>query len=297
VSGQIRLGTRGSALALAQAGIVAEALGGAEVVPIATGGDRGAGAEDKSRWVDALEEALLAGEVDLAVHSAKDVPGELAGGLALVAALKRGEPRDTLCGARSLDELRPGARVGTSSLRRRAALLAARPDLEVVAVRGNVDTRLRKLAAGEADALVLAKAGLDRLGRGQEAGAVLPVAVMVPAPGQGTLALETRTDDGQAREAAAQVADEAAMRQLRAERALVERLGATCHTPVGAHATSEDAHLRVHAFAGLPDGSEWARDELAGPLDDPEGLGRACAERLLGAGAEGILRRAEEVAA
>ena len=165
MSGPIRLGTRGSALALAQAGIVAEALGGAELVAIATGGDRGAGAQDKSRWVDAIEEALLAGEVDLAVHSAKDVPGELGEGLALIAAPRRGEARDALCGARALGDLPPGARVGTSSLRRRAALLAARPDLDVVALRGNVDTRLRKLAAGEADAVVLAKAGLDRLGR------------------------------------------------------------------------------------------------------------------------------------
>ncbi len=120
---------------------------------------------------------------------------------------------------------------------------------------------------------------------------------MVPAPGQGTLALEARADDERAREAAARIADEAAMRELRAERALVERLGATCHTPVGAHAASEGVLLRVHAFVGLPDGSEWARDELAGPLEDPGGLGRACAERLLGAGAGGILSRAQEVAA
>ena len=120
---------------------------------------------------------------------------------------------------------------------------------------------------------------------------------MVPAPGQGTLALEARADDGPAKEAAARIADEATMRCLAAERAVVEALDATCHTPVGAHAAVRGGELRVHAFVGLPDGSEWARDELAGPLEDPEALGRACAERLLGAGAGSILSRAEEIAA
>ena len=293
----LRIGTRGSALALAQARLVADMLGGAELVTITTGGDRGAGAQDKSRWVDAIETALQAGEVDLAVHSAKDVPGRLADGLALVGAPPRADARDALCGATSLDGLAAGARVGTSSLRRRAALLALRPDLEIAAMRGNVDTRLRKLAEGEADALVLARAGLDRLGRAEAAGGVLEIDAMVPAPGQGTLALEARVDDRRAREAAERIGDPSTMACLRVERALVDALDATCHTPVGAHARLRGDAMEVHAFVGLPDGSEWARDELTGSVEDPGRLGVQCAERLLAAGAGELLHRAEALAA
>ena len=163
----MRIGTRGSALALAQAGQVAEALGGAELVPIATTGDRapaGAGAGlDKERWVREIDVALLAGEIDLAVHSAKDVPARLAVGLELVATPPRADPRDALCGAPSLAALAAGARVGTSSLRREAQLRARRDDVDVVELRGNVDTRLRRLAEGAFDAIVLARAGLQRL--------------------------------------------------------------------------------------------------------------------------------------
>ena len=168
----MRLGTRGSALALAQAGAVARALGGAELVPIATTGDRDRGAppaQDKGRWVKELDEALLRGDVDLAVHSAKDVPAELRDGLELVAAPPRADPRDALCGRASLDELPAGARVGTSSVRRAAQLHALRDDLDVADLRGNVDTRLRRLAEGDYDAIVLALAGLQRLGRAAEA--------------------------------------------------------------------------------------------------------------------------------
>lgn len=290
---RLRIGTRGSALARAQASLVADMLGGAELVTIATSGDRGAGAQDKSRWVDAIEAALQDGEVDLAVHSAKDVPGQLGDGLVLVGAPPRADPRDALCGAPSLDGLAEGARVGTSSLRRRAALLALRGDLEVVALRGNVDTRLRKLAEGETDAVVLARAGLDRLGRAEAAGGMLEIDAMVPAPGQGTLALEARVGDGRAREAGERIGDARTMACLRAERALVEALDATCHTPVGAHARLSGDAMEIHAFVGLPDGSGWARDELTGATADPERLGLECAQRLLAAGAGELLRRAE----
>src|SRR4029077_19755272 len=198
----MRIGTRGSALALAQARLVLELLGGAEIVVITTAGDRGDAVADKSRWVDALEQALLGGEIDLAVHSAKDVPGELAEGLALLGAPARAGVEDVLCGAGSLagmkglGDLPRGARVGTGSVRRAAQLLAVREDLKVVAVTGNVDTRLRKLGEGECDALVLARAGLQRLGREGDGGAVvLDPARFVPSPGQGTLALEGRGDD------------------------------------------------------------------------------------------------------
>ena len=184
----MRVGTRGSALALVQARWVAERLGpGVEIVEITTLGDRGAASNDKSRWVSELERALLDGRIDVAVHSAKDVPTELPEGLELVAIPERAEARDVICGVGALAELAPGSRVGTSSLRRAAQVRAVRDDVEVRELRGNVDTRLRKLAAGEVDALILAAAGLERLGRSDEAGGVIEE--FVPAAGQGALAL------------------------------------------------------------------------------------------------------------
>jgi hydroxymethylbilane synthase len=280
----LRLGTRASALALAQAGQVAALLEPAELVPMRAAGDRGAPPGDKTRWVIDLETALLEGEIDVAVHSAKDVPGELAPGLAITGVPVRADARDALCGAATLDDLPPGARVGTSSLRRQAQLRAARPDLDVRELRGNVDTRLRRLAEGDFDAIVLARAGLERLGRGAEAGGVLDPERFVPAPGQGCLALETRADAGGPATAAAGVTDPAARACLTAERALVRRLGASCDTPAGAHAVpARGGGLRVTAWVGLPDGSAWVRD--AQVAEDPEALGAAVAERLLAAGA------------
>jgi hydroxymethylbilane synthase len=297
----VRIGTRASTLALAQAQRVAGRLEGAELVPMTTTGDRAgdrAGTEsDKSRWVAELEEALLAGEIDIAVHSAKDVPGELPEGLAIVGVPERADARDALCGAASLEDLAPGARVGTSSLRRRAQLRALRDDLDVVDLRGNVDTRLRKLAEGECDAIVVALAGLERLGRVREAGAALDAAVVVPAPGQGTLAIEGRAEDHAVRAAVAPLTDRLALTCLLAERAVVSELDATCHTPVGAHAqTTPTGELELHAFAGLPDGSEWVRDVLTGAAEDPAALGREVAARLLAAGAGELLARAEALA-
>jgi hydroxymethylbilane synthase len=288
----LKLGTRGSALALAQARIVARALEDAqpglavELVEITTSGDRGSQLGDKSRFVKEIEEALLAGEIDMAVHSAKDVPGVLPDGLAIVGVPAREDARDALCGAESLDALPEGASVGTSSLRRRAQLLAERPDLRVSDLRGNVDTRLRKLAEGSHDAVVLAMAGLKRLGR--DDGAPLPVTVLTPAPGQGCLALEARRDHEQAAEVAQLVTDRDALTRLTAERAAVERLEATCHTPVAAYATLDGA-LELAAFVGRPDGSTWIRDRLAGEASDPAALGREVADRLLAAGAREVL--------
>jgi hydroxymethylbilane synthase len=282
----IRLGTRGSALALAQAELVAELLGDeVDLVAITTSGDRGR-AGDKGRFVKEIEEALLDGRVDLAVHSAKDVPGELPDGLSIVGVPQRADARDALCGAAALDELPRGARVGTSSLRRRSQLLALRPDLDVAETRGNVDTRLGKLAAGEVDALVLARAGLDRLGRGDEGS---PLDDLVPAAGQGCLALEARSDDEPVRAAAAALADRDALRRLMAERALVTTLEATCDTPVAAYAQIDGDALRLTAYVGLPDGSRWVRDELDGDAESPVELGREVAERLRAAGAGEIL--------
>ena len=295
----LRLGTRGSALALAQARWVAERLDGeVELVEITTAGDllrahpastvpgrlrRRAPAVDpgdKSRWTGALERALLAGEIDLAVHSAKDVPGELAEGTGIAAVPAREDPRDVLVGAPSLDALADGARVGTSALRRRAQLLAVRPDLEVVELRGNVDTRLRKLVAGEVDALVLAAAGLVRLGRDDAEAAPLDGDVFVPAPGQGCLLVQGRAGDR-----FATVDDPLAHAALGEERAVVARLGASCHTPVGVFR----GPAGMRGFVGLPDGSEWLIDDA--PDAD------ALAERMLAAGAADLLARAEAAAA
>jgi hydroxymethylbilane synthase len=284
----VRIGTRGSTLALAQARQVADLLPGEnEVVPITTSGDRSP-AGDKARFVKEIEEALLEGEVDLAVHSAKDVPAELPGGLAIVGVPKRVDPRDALCGAASLDNLAEGAVVGTSSLRRRAQLLAARPDLQVTDLRGNVDTRLRKLAEGGYDALVLAAAGLARLERGNE-GDPIPTEVLTPAPGQGCLALESRAGDEDAADAAAGITDHASLTCLTAERAVVAALEADCHTPVGAHATLAGGRLELAAFVGLEDGSAWVRDSLGGDPAEPSALGEEVAQRVLAAGGAEIL--------
>ena len=298
----LRIGTRGSALALAQAGAVAELIADAagvacELVPVTTSGDRGRLLGDKSRWVKELEAALLAETIDVAVHSAKDLPAELPAGLELAAVPPRADARDALVGAPSLDALAPGAVVGTSSLRRAAELRALRPDLDVVALRGNVDTRLRKRAEGQAAAIVLAVAGLERLGRGDEVDAVLDE--LVPAPGQGALALEVRAGDGAARDAATAIGDRDAEACVAAERALVRRLGATCHTPLGAHAVRrDDGGLSLRAFVGLPDGSTWLRDELTAAAGiDPETFGVAAATRLAAAGAAELLAAAEAAGA
>ncbi len=285
----MRLGTRGSALALAQARWVAERLGGEpEIVEITTLGDRGAAPADKSRWTSELERALLEGRIDLAVHSAKDLPTELDDRLELVAVPARADARDAICGAASLAALPAGARVGTSSLRRAAQLRAVRDDLAVVELRGNVDTRLRKLAEGQADAIVLALAGLVRLGRSDDAGGVIDE--FVPAAGQGALALEARAGELDAAELAG-VIDEAAMSCVGAERALVHALGASCNTPVGAHARPVgDGRVALVGWVGLPDGSAWLRDEVVG---EAAAVGAECARRMVSAGAAELLRQAE----
>jgi hydroxymethylbilane synthase len=282
----LRIGTRGSALALAQArGVAALLEEEAELVVITTAGDVDRARGDKSRWVGALEAALVVGEIDLAVHSAKDVPGELAPGTLIAATPRRADPYDVLVGAASLDAVPEGARIGTSALRRRAQLLAARPDLDVRELRGNVDTRLAKQTAGEVDVLVLAAAGLARLGRSPEGGGLLTGELFVPAPGQGIVAVQARADS--AAGAASLAADDGATHAcLFAERAAVRLLGASCHTPVGVHA--EDAGARVRGFVGLPDGSAWLIDEAES--------GEALARRMLAAGAGELLRDAEALA-
>jgi hydroxymethylbilane synthase len=292
----IRVGTRGSALALAQARSVAERLeDDTELVTITAEGPVG----DKSRWVSELERALLEDRIDVAVHSAKDVPAQLPRGLALVAIPARADPRDAICGAPSLRALPAGARVGTSSLRRAAQIRALRDDLEVSTVRGNVDTRLRKLAEGQFDALVLAAAGLSRLDI--EPDGILDE--LVPAAGQGALAVEARFDGRAASVAADEPADPVAIAAhkltdpiatacVTVERELVHALGASCNTPVGAHARLVDAAgLELRAWVGMPDGSAWLTDRLRGAPGEG-GLGVRVAERLLASGARELLLHA-----
>ncbi len=325
----MRIGTRGSALALAQARLVARLLGGGEIVVVRTTGDKlqhdhpngegngrrgGAHGPDKSRWVAELEQALLADEVDLAVHCAKDVPGEPTDGLQLLGAPQRAAAEDALIGARSLDELPEGACVGTSSVRRSAQLRAQRADLEVVSLRGNVDTRLRKLASAVTEsgdgsgggaggrepgfnAIVLASAGLWRLGRERDIGCTLDVARFVPAPGQGALALQARAGDASVRAAVEPILDKDTSACLSAERAAARALGASCNTPLGAHAVAAGCGcLNLRAWVGLPDGSEWVGDELLGGFYEPAELGQRVAERLRAVGAGDLLARAEEMA-
>jgi len=298
----IRIATRNSALAKAQAGQVAASLGEAELVEVSSDGEMG----DKGRFVRGVEQTLLEGEADIGVHSAKDVPAEMPDGLVIAAVPVREDPADVWIGAgASFDQVPEGARVGTASLRRRAQLLATRPDLEVGELHGNVDTRLRKLSEGNFDAIVLAAAGLKRLGRESEASFALPAESMTPAAGQGALVLQAREDDSEAIEAASSIGEETALRELTAERAVVALLDATCSTPIGVRArvtpggdgeAAGPGSLVIDAFVGLPDGSEWIRDRVEGDAAEPAAAGALLAERLLAAGARDVLDRAEALA-
>jgi len=285
----LRVVSRSSALAVAQAEAVRAAIGGAELVTVANvAGEIG----DKARFVRSVEEALLAGEAELGVHSAKDIPGEMSDELALVGVPAREDPADAFVGeASSLAEVPQGARIGTASLRRRSQLLAARPDLEVVELRGNVDTRLRKLDERELDGIVLAVAGLARLGRSDAIAFRFGADEMVPAPGQGSLGLQARAGDERAAEAAAKISDREALVEFTAERAATAALEATCDTPVGLCARHMEGTLALAGYAGLADGSEWVRDALRGDPEQPAALGAALAERMLAAGAGEILAR------
>ena len=228
-----------------------------------------------------LEEALRDGRADLAVHSAKDLPGELPDGLAVVAVPAREDPRDVVVGPPGgLAALPAGARVATGSPRRAAQILAARPDLVIVPIRGNVGTRLEKLARGDADALVLAAAGLARLGLDPEGATPLPVGVSTPAPGQGLLAVEARAGDPAAAAAAAALDDPLAHACLRAERALLAALGGGCLEPIGALCEPHGGGLRLTGFAGSPDGARAERVVVDGDPSDPEALGAEAAGLL-----------------
>jgi len=289
----VRIGTRASPLALAQARHVASLLGDdTELVEITTSGDRDRALPDKEKWVKELDAALLDGRVDACVHSAKDVPTMLPDGIVIAAVPAREDARDVLVGAPSLDALAPGARVGTSSLRRRAQLLAVRPDLEIVEVRGNVGTRLEKLAAGDVDALVLALAGLRRLGR-PEAGRGVPLhgPGFVPAAGQGALAITARAADAATRDALALVDDQRSRLALAAERDVVHALEADCHSAIGVHVAHSADGLadRLRAWIGTPDGTAVITDALDGEAHSPLPVA-AMIERLTAMGARELLQ-------
>ncbi|HEU4599793.1 MAG TPA: hydroxymethylbilane synthase [Solirubrobacterales bacterium] len=290
----MRIATRGSALALTQARWVADRIGGGELVEADSAGEPG----DKSRFVRGVERALLEGRAAVGVHSAKDLPGAMPEGLEIAAVPVREDPADVWIGpGGSIEEIPEGARVGTASLRRRAQLLALRPDLRVEELHGNVDTRLRKLAEGDLDAIVLAAAGLRRLGREREIGFRLPVERMVPAAGQGALAVQIRAGDEATGDALAGVNDLRAMRELTAERTVVALLEATCNSPLGVHAQVAGYQVAIEAFVGLPDGSEWLRDRHEASAEEPSLAGAELAQRLLSAGARDLLDRAESFGA
>jgi hydroxymethylbilane synthase len=306
VSRTVRIGTRGSKLALAQAHWVQARLQAlhpelaVELVTIKTTGDRFleqplSAIGGKGVFVKEIEDALSAGGIDCAVHSLKDVPSELAPGLVLAAFPRREDPRDVLIAAHglTLHRLPPGARVGTSSLRRMALLRAFRADLQVTSLRGNVDSRLRKLDAGEMDALVLAVAGLHRLGIDRD-GEVLDPVRFIPAIGQGALALESRCDETAA--LLAPLDDAETRAAVSAERAFLRRVGGSCRTPLGAYATVADGTLEIRALIASPDGTRIVHGALTGTVAGGEDLGIELAEDLLGRGGAEILATLSEAA-
>ena len=310
MSKSIRIATRRSQLALWQAEHVASLLRAAhpgltvELVPMTTQGDRVqdralAEVGGKGLFVKELEVAMQQGRADIAVHSMKDVPSELPPGFCITAALPRANPRDAFISRKyaSFAALPEGARVGTSSPRRQAQLRHARRDLRLELLRGNVDTRLRRLDEGGLDAILLACAGLERLGIGHHVTEQLDLELSLPAVGQGVIGIECRADDDASRSALAALHHEDTFTRLRAERAFAATLGASCHSPIAAHATLDQGLLTVRGFIGAPEGDETYRDRISGTPADAESLGRALAARMQSSGAEALLERLRREAA
>ncbi len=300
----LRIATRKSQLALWQAAHVATLLRQAhsglevELVPIVTQGDRIqdrslAAIGGKGLFIKELEVALEEQRADIAVHSMKDLPGDLPEGLVIAAVLERADPLDALVAAkaRGLDDLPHGARVGTSSLRRQAQLLAARPDLRIEPLRGNVDSRLRRFDAGESDALVLACAGLIRLGLESRITARLDAGICLPAVAQGVIGIECRSSDQRALHLLAALEHAATRIVMDAERAFAHRLGGSCQSPIAAHARLEGGTLILDGLVAEPDGSRLLRDGQSGTAGHPAALGALLAERMLADGAGPLLER------
>jgi hydroxymethylbilane synthase len=294
-SALLRIGTRGSPLALTQANLVRDALADAhkldrdevEICTIRTSGDMIqdrplSEAGGKGLFTKEIEEALRAGAIDIAVHSAKDMPTLLPDGLALAACLPREDPRDVFISrkATSLAELPSGAVVGTASLRRQALVLRARRDVNVVTLRGNVETRLRKLDQGEVDATLLALAGLKRLGLTAAATLVLPVDEFLPAVGQGAIVVEARRDDAHVHHLLAAINDPPTMTAIAAERAFLAVLDGSCRTPIAGHATVVDGQVRFRGMILRPNGSEAHEAGRSGPADEAARLGADAGREL-----------------
>ena len=303
MSARVRIGTRGSALALWQARDAAARLSAAhpglavELVVLKTEGDRFSDARltasgGRGVFVKEIQEALLARTIDLGVHSLKDLPTEPAAGTAVAAILERADPRDALVsrGGAEVGSLPQGARIGTGSPRRRGQIAAARPDLVFTELRGNVDTRVRKLLEGELDAVVLAVAGLTRLGIDPALWSPIPPEVCLPAPGQGAVAIETRAEDGPTRGLVEALDHAATAKAAIAERAFLAALGAGCLAPAGALARIEGDRLLLEAVVATTDGSRCLRESRAGSPADPAALGWAVAEEILAAGGDEIVR-------
>jgi hydroxymethylbilane synthase len=295
----LRIGSRGSQLALWQANHIASLLKAnghhVEIEIIRTTGDKIADIAlsqvgTKGMFTKEIEEALAEGRVHLAVHSLKDLPTEVTPGFELAAITRREDPRDVLLSRdhRGLNQLPQGARVGTSSLRRQAQLRALRPDLEIHPLRGNVDTRLRKLESGEFDAIILAAAGLRRLGRTELVREFIPAEIMCPAAGQGALGIEVREGDGETRQHLLFLDDAAARSATTCERALLHRLGGGCQVPIGALAEVRGEHLHLTAVVAHPDGSQVLREAQSDT--NSENLAASVAKALLARGAEAILQ-------
>src|SRR5579863_6197894 len=302
---KLRIGSRGSQLALWQANYISALLRdrGHEVeieiihttgdkitdVPLAMVGTKGG--LGKGIFTKEIEEALAAGQVDLAVHSLKDLPTELPPGFEIAAITKREDPRDAFCSRlfATIEDLPQGARVGTSSLRRQAQLKAVRPDLDIHPLRGNVDTRLRKLEQGEYDAIILASAGLKRLGKTELIKQIIPGDIMCPAAGQGALGIEIRLGDAATRQRLEFLNDPAARAATTCERALLNRLGGGCQVPIGAFAEMRNGKLHLESIVADPDGSKLLRDSRDGKIEDAGKLGNAAGAALLARGGDKIL--------
>ena len=298
----IRIATRKSPLALWQAHFVQSRLQQlypqlrVELLPMSTKGDKIldsplAKVGGKGLFVKELEQAILAGDADIAVHSMKDVPVEFPEGLGLTIICERDDPRDAFVstGFASIAELPAGSRVGTSSLRRQCQLRAQRPDLQVIDLRGNVNSRLAKLDAGEYDAILLAAAGLKRLGLQERISALLPAELSLPANGQGAVGIECRLDDNELLSLLAPLEHPQTRQRVLAERAMNRALQGGCQVPIGAYAELEGDTLWLRGLVGFPDGSRILRAELRGTASEPEALGQALAEQLLTQGAAELL--------
>ncbi|HKM79121.1 MAG TPA: hydroxymethylbilane synthase [Candidatus Bathyarchaeia archaeon] len=297
----VRIGTRGSRLAIVQTTEIIEDLKRVvpnvkyEIVQIRTKGDTmhelGTVVDVKSLFTQEIEEALIEGRIDIAVHSMKDLTTDTSDGITIAAVPKRNNPHDVLVSRekRKLSQLQPGARIGTSSPRRKSQLLAARGDLQIVDMRGNVDTRLRKLTSGDADAIVLAAAGLERLNLNRYATEIIRTSLMIPAVGQGALAVQSRENDQEIKELVIKIDHPFTRREIEAERAFAKKLGANCRTPIAAYARSDSSRLTVEGMVASPSGRMLVRGRITSDNANSGNIGEKLAKSLLDKGAQAVL--------